>query len=202
MGVQISNTSATAPEFEDGLQEARFDGLSAESHPEWATENGKYGKDDGERLRFDFTAFDGKEILYVENGKGETVPFEINALTSTAMGKNSRFTAYMSGILTASEQALIKAGQTVDSDSINGRMVLLVLSHNENGWPKVDAVIPAKPVKGAKAKPVAAAVAAEPVDQATATDASGDEEALAAAIAAAKAKKLAALQAELAALEA
>jgi hypothetical protein len=152
MGVQISRSSATAPEFDDGVVDARIDNIAQESHPEWATENGKFGKDDGERIGFNFTVMDSNdpakaEPILVEDGKGELVPFRVNKLTSTAMGKNSNFTATMAGILTATEKALIEAGETVDSDAVNGRFVQLVLSHNENGWPKIDAVIPAKKVK-------------------------------------------------------
>jgi hypothetical protein len=143
VGVQINKSSATAPEFEDNVYDARLDNIVQESHPEWATESGKYGPDDGERIGFNFTLFDGEDMIYREDGK----PFTVNKLTSTSMGSNSKFAATMSGILTPVEKALIEAGETVDSDTINGRRVQLVLSHNESGWPKIDAIIPAKKVK-------------------------------------------------------
>lgn len=152
MGVQISKSSATAPEFEDGVVDARIDSIETEAHPEWATENGKYGKDDGNRIAFNFTVMDGNDPktaqpIGIEGKDGDIVDFHVNSLTSTAMGKNSRFTANMAGILTTTEKALIDAGETIDSDAINGRFVQLVLSHKENGWPAIDAIIPAKKVK-------------------------------------------------------
>lgn len=146
MGVQISKSSASAPEFEDNVYDARFDGVSAESHPEWATENGTFGPDNGERFRFDFTLFEGGRMLYNDGD-----PFTINALTSQAMGKKSKFALYMKGILTPVEAAMIEAGENIDSDTIKGRMVQLALSHNDNGWPKIDAIIPAKKVKSGAA---------------------------------------------------
>lgn len=148
MGVQISKSSAEAPEFDDDVYTARVDSIVAEDHPEWAKDNGPYGADDGKRIAFNFTLMDGHDPKVAEPlAKEDGEDFRVNALTSTAMGKKSKFALYMKGILTPVEQAQIEAGETIDSDGVTGRFVQLVLSHKENGWPQIDAVLPPKKVK-------------------------------------------------------
>jgi len=152
MGIIIQQElGAGAPEIDDGMFDARFDGISAESHPDWAGPNKFGGVDDGERWRWDFTIFEDGKPVFDEGGD----PLEVSTLTNQSVGKKSNGYALFKGILTSGELALIDAGEPIDTSALEGRMCQVVVVHNEKGWPKVSAVLP---VKGTvrKPKPVSA----------------------------------------------
>lgn len=154
MGVIIQQAAANIPEVADGLTLARFDGMAIEAHPDWATPSDRFGKpDDGNRIRFNFTILDDDGAVVYEDGE----PVEVNVLTRVFFGPKSTTYALLKGILTPAELALVDAQQPVDSDSLVGRIVNIVISHNEKGYPGVDSVVPAtakqiKAVAAANAK--------------------------------------------------
>lgn len=144
MGVTIQQGTSEIPEVADGLALSRFDGMAIEKHPDWATESDKFGKpDSGDRIRFEWTLLDEETgaVLYGEDGD----PVVVNQLTRVFFGAQSRTYALLKGILTKAELALVDAKEPIDSDALIGRINNLNISHNEKGWPQIDAVIPATP---------------------------------------------------------
>lgn len=136
MGITFTATTkgADAPEIEDGIYPADFDGAVQESHPDWAGKNKFGGDDDGERIRWDFTLFDQGDPVPVNilsnlnfNVKSKTVPLAVRILK---------------GLLTKAEYVAFEAGSSPDADSLQGRRCQVQIEHNENGWPKIIAVLP------------------------------------------------------------
>lgn len=140
-----ATSGSDAPEFEDGIYPATFNGVSAESHPDWAG-TGKYGKDDdGERLRWDYTLFD------------EGDPFPVNELTNLNFNTVSKTVPKpiqrLKALMTKGEYEAFLDGETPNSDELKGRRCQVQIEHNANGWPKIIAVLPA-PKKKKLAVPV------------------------------------------------
>ena len=153
MGFDIINTpSATAPSnLEAGLVPARFDGFSQESHPEWAGD-GKFGYDDGERLRWDFTLVDanGEPITKQVAGEdvyeeGDPVELTVNALNGTNLNTKSDKSKNALWLKALSPEAFaaVDAGKGFASDKLVGLPCMLLIEIKENGWPKVTNVLPA-----------------------------------------------------------
>lgn len=147
MGVTFQQKpGAGAPDVADGLQKGVFVGISEESHPDWAGTD-KFGKEDtGDRWRFAFNLVDEDgDILYEEGD-----PIEVDALTRTTVGKKSAAYAILKGIMTAAELAIVDAQEPFDGTTLEGRKVMVVIEHNDKGWPKVVQVV-AMPVSAKKA---------------------------------------------------
>jgi hypothetical protein len=135
-----------APEFEDGIFAGKFDSL--ESKPEmFKPGEGKYGYDDGNRWRYNFTAFD-------PDGN-----FPVNFLVANlSTHENSKNYMILKGILTKAELRGVQEGEIVlDAEDLIGREVNMTLEHNKQQWPTIVALVHKKVVAAApKAKaPVA-----------------------------------------------
>jgi len=137
LGITFAATTkgADAPEIEDGIYPATFEGVVQESHPDWAGKNKFGGEDDGERLRWDFTCYDEGDPVPVNilsnlnfNVKSKTVPLAVRLLKA---------------LLTKGEWDAFLTGASPDSDSLKERRCQVQIEHNENGWPKIIAVLPA-----------------------------------------------------------
>jgi len=137
MGLTFTATtkSADIPEIEDGVYPADFDGCAQESHPDWAGKNKFGGMDDGERIRWDFTLFD----------QGDPVPVNVlynlnfNTASKTVPGNIKILKALQS----KAEYAAFEAGGDLDADTLQGRRCQVQIEHNDKGWPKIVAVLPA-----------------------------------------------------------
>lgn len=140
---------AGAPDIEPDIYDATFDGIVAEAHPDWAGVN-SFGKpDSGDRWRFNFTLLDEDgAVMYDPNSEGD--PIEVNVLTNQTMGEKSNAYKIMRGICTPAEMALIDAKQPFNAATLYGRKVQLQIEKNENGWPKITNVLPARRSKGSK----------------------------------------------------
>lgn len=184
MGVKIKQEKgAGAPEVEDGITDAVFTGVIAESHPDWVG-TGKFGYDDGERWRWMFTPLDASgAVMYGEDEK----PIELKKLT-TQTANSPRANAYqiVQALMTKPEFTAFTDEQEFDADDLVGRPCQIIVRHNDNGWPEVESITP--PRKGMTAPVVEKTAAVE--DSGEGED--DEEAALAKQIAAAKAKKAAA----------
>jgi len=140
MGFEITNTPAAgAPKVEAGLQPARFDGFAYTEHPDWAGD-GKFGYDDGKRLTWSFTLTDeAGEVLYED---GDPVEIEVhNSVNLNTKSDKSKNAIWLKNI-SPEAFAAIDAGKGYQSDKLAGLPCTLLLSVKDNGWPKVESVLP------------------------------------------------------------
>ncbi len=149
MGFIINNTpSAGAPQgIEAGLVPARFDGLKQQSHPDWAGE-GKFGYDDGERIHWAFTLVDEANAVLYDDGD----PIEVEAVNGTNLNTKSDKSKNAAWLKAISPEAFaaVDAGNSFDADKLIGAPCMLLLSIKDNGWPKVENVLP--PTRQQKAR--------------------------------------------------
>jgi len=117
MGVIFTATKAKAPEIEEGLFEADFDGV--EEGPELQF---------GPTLRWNFTA-------YVQ---GDPTP--INGLTTRSSSTRSKAYTWLSAILGRQPEV----DENIDIDTLKGRRCRVMIEDNKNEWPTVTDVKPAK----------------------------------------------------------
>jgi hypothetical protein len=138
----VSTPTAGAPQgVEAGLCPARFDGLSQQSHPDWAGK-GKFGMDDGERIHWAFTLTDDSGAVLYDEGD----PIEVEAVNGTNLNTKSdksRNALWLKNLSPAAFAA-VDAGQPFDADTLIGIPCMLLLSIKDNGWPKVENVLPAR----------------------------------------------------------
>ena len=142
MGFELVNSpTAGAPKIEAGLVPARFDGLSLQEHPDWAGP-GKYGHDDGQRIHWAFTLTDDAGAAFYDDGD----PVEVEAVNGTNLNTKSDKSTNAVWLKAISPEAFaaVDAGKPFDADSLVGTPCMLLLSIKDNGWPKVDAVLPAR----------------------------------------------------------
>lgn len=150
-----AKAGAGAPDVEDGLALARLDKIEERLVEEWVTDSDKYGNpNDGWVIDLSFTLVDmDREVIY-QDGDPITLRQAKVCKRASGMGKKSNLYAYVRGMMTPQEFALIEAAtpeEPVDSSFIFGRVYNVQISHNDNGWPQVEAVIgPAKAPKGGK----------------------------------------------------
>lgn len=141
MTFEITNTpSKSAPEgVEEGLVPAKFLGLSKQNHPDWAGE-GKFGYDNGDRFHWNFvlTDDDGDE-LYSDGD-----PIEVEATNSANFNTKSDKSKNAAWLKAVSPEAFaaVDAGRPVDPKTLEGAPCMLLLSIKDNGWPKVENVLP------------------------------------------------------------
>ena len=159
------------PEIEDGIHTGRFDDIKVRVVEAFITEKDKFGHpDDGTRYDFATTVFndEGTEpVMLVDVLEGADDPTEEFVLSRTAKsvksisgGEKSNSYAYLKGILTAAEMALFQASGKGDEDAdaawaaaaekVNGRMVKFLVSHNDKGYPQIEAFLGPHKVKAAK----------------------------------------------------
>ncbi|HET7070113.1 MAG TPA: hypothetical protein VFI40_04760 [Nocardioides sp.] len=141
--IQASSSSGNPPELEDGLYDARFDGVRAEE-----LENSQFG--DNKVFIWDFTLFEDGKAIREERDDHEKFgePIEVQGMTSRSTNTKSKTTPravrYLKGIMSAEEFEAFVAEKPVDVDALVGRMVQVQVELKENGWAKVTDVLPAK----------------------------------------------------------
>lgn len=142
MGFDITNTPAAgAPAVEAGLQSARFEGFAYTDHPDWAGD-GKYGYDDGRRLTWTFTLTDASGDPMYEDG--DPVELEVhNSVNLNTKSDKSKNAIWLKN-LSPEAFAAVDSGKGFNSDNLVGLPCTLLLSIKDNGWPKVDNVLPAQ----------------------------------------------------------
>ena len=144
------NVGGSAPKVEDGLTLLRFDDLQLKDHPDWAGTDKFAHADDGKRFHFMFTKLDEDRAVEYDNNND---PIEIDILTRTATGEKSNFFGVMSHILTPAELVIFQSGEDTDWSYLTGRVVHGNITHNEKGWPQIEAIVGiAKEKKTAVAK--------------------------------------------------
>lgn len=148
MGIQFkgSSVSAGAPDIEAGVFDARFDGVEAKTLDK--------SKFDPNVFIWHFTLFQDGAVIYDDGD-----PIEVDGLTSQSMNTKSKTTPravkYLKGLLTPGEFAQFEAAADdaeadgLDAEALEGRMVQVVVSIKDSGWPQVDDVLPAKKVRKA-----------------------------------------------------
>lgn len=152
MGVTFTSSGggAGAPSIEDGIHDFRFDGVSAVVVEQWKKAEGNWGKpDDGRRFSWDFTLLDEQgDVVYDDDAD----PIEINKKTSTSTNTKSKTVPaavkILRALMTPAEYAAFDQGDTPDSDTLVGRTVQGLVSHNDNGWPQIDEFMPARKKAG------------------------------------------------------
>lgn len=153
-----SASGGTPPTIEDGLFVVRFNDIYHKVHEAWATDKDKFGKpDDGGRFHFNTTVLDdNRQPVLLADVKDEvddpTLEFEIEALTrNMSSHEKANSYAFLKGILTPAEFALWLAStpsNPADLSGVANREVNVQISHNEKGWPQIEAFLgPAKPLK-------------------------------------------------------
>lgn len=146
----IENTpSASAPKgLEDGLCPAKFLGLAKINHPDWATEKGKFGPDNGDRIHWRFALLDEDgDALYNE---GDPIELDVaNSANFNTKSDKSKNAAWLKAISPAAF-AKVDAGIPVDPQELENLPCMLLLEIKDNGWPKIVNVLP--PAKKRKAK--------------------------------------------------
>lgn len=148
LGFAGSTTSAGAPDIDPGIYPARFDGVAAK-----VLEKSQF---DPNVYIWSFTLLDEDGATLYDEGE----PVTVEALTSRSFNVKSKTTPravrYLKAIMTDAEFARFEIGETVPEEDLVGRTIQLLLSTNDNGWPKVDDVIRVPTVKK-KIKPASAA---------------------------------------------
>lgn len=147
MGVQFagSSKSANAPDIEENIYAARFDGVAAK-----VIEKSLY---DPNSFVWTFTPFDENgAMLYSED---DPEPITVEGLTSQSLNVKSKTTPkavkWLKNLMTPAEFAQFEEGETpIDAEALSGRMCRISVVKNDAGWPKVEDVL-----KAAK-KPAAA----------------------------------------------
>jgi hypothetical protein len=158
------------PEIEDGLFVGRFNDIVVRVVEAFKTEKDTYGHpDDGTRYDFNTTVLDADRnpVMLVDVKEGAEDPTEeftlrqAKSVRAITAGERSNCYAYLKGILTPVEmQLFIAAGKgdeqadamwAAAAEKVNGRDVNIQVSHNEKGWPQIEAFLgAAKPLKAAK----------------------------------------------------
>lgn len=162
-------------EIEDGLYIGRFNDIVEREVDAFKTEKDKFGKpDSGIRFDFNTTLLDANRepVLLMDVKEGVDDPdaeFELRQAKSVKVfssDERANSFTYLKGILTATELALWEASGKGNAEAdaawaaagakVNGRLVNIQVSHNDKGYPQIEAFL--GPVKAAK-KPAAAAEA-------------------------------------------
>jgi hypothetical protein len=163
--------SGSIPTIEDGIYAGRFNGVEVRVVEEFKTEKDKFGKpDDGTRYDFATTVLteDREPVMLVDVQEGADDPTEEFVIRRTAKtvkvfsgGEKSNSYMYLKGILTPAEMALFQESGKGDEQAdamwqaaaakVDGRIVMMQVTHNDKGWPQIEAFLgPAKPPKAAK----------------------------------------------------
>lgn len=165
MNIPAPVAGGSAPEIQDGLYVARFNDITYRVVESFKTEKDKFGKvDDGGRFDFGATVLDDerKPVLLPEAESPEDTLDLRQAKSVKVFSNDDRSNShfYLKGLLTPSEFASWLASTPeapVDLSHVAGREVNIQVSHNEKGWPQIEAFLgPAKPLGGKAPKPAAA----------------------------------------------
>jgi hypothetical protein len=148
--------SGSAPEIEDGLYVVRFNDIDYRVVEQFKTDKDKFGKpDDGGRFDFSATVLDDerKPVLLPEaESPDDTLDLrQAKSVKVFSSDERSNSYFYLKGILTPQEFQLWLASTAenpVDLSSVSGRVLMAQVSHNDKGWPQIEAFLgAAKPLK-------------------------------------------------------
>lgn len=132
-----TSKSADAPDIEAGMYDATFDGVSVKF-----IEGGQYG--DGDRFEWAFTLLDDDGAVLYDEGD----PVEVTALTSMSTNVASKTqpkaVRFLKALMEPKEFAAFEAGDGIEEKALLGRKVQVEIAINDNGWPKVVNVLPAR----------------------------------------------------------
>lgn len=159
MNIPAPTKGGTIPQIEDGLYVARFDDIYHKVHEGWATPKDRFGKpDDGGRFHFKATILDEDRnpVMLVDvnpDAEDPTEEFALECMTrNMSSDERANSYAYLKGILTTAEFDLWSASTPeapADLSAVAGRLVNIQVSHNDKGWPQIEAFLgPAKAAKG------------------------------------------------------
>lgn len=167
MNIPSPVAGGSIPEIEDGLYVGRFNDIVQREVEAFKTDKDRFGKaDDGIRFDFDTTVLDENRepVMLVDVKEGAEDPTEEFTLRQAKSVKtfssdersNSYF--YLKGILTPTELKLWEASGKGDAAAdaawaqaaakVNGREVNIQVSHNEKGWPQIEAFLGPAKAKG------------------------------------------------------
>ncbi|MBA3583045.1 MAG: hypothetical protein H0W36_00695 [Gemmatimonadetes bacterium] len=144
MGTTFTATSkaAEAPNVEEGMYDARFDGTSSKR-----VKGGLYTKDteNGDlKLEWTFTLLDDEGAELFDGGD----PIELSKLTGIGFNIASKTipqeVRILKALLTGPEYAKFEAGEGVDEEAMAGRKCQVEVFVKENGWPGIGNVIAAR----------------------------------------------------------
>lgn len=154
------------PAIEDGLYVGRFNDVLVRVVESFKTEKDQFGKpDDGTRYDFDTTVLDeDRNPVLKEDAEDPDDTLNLRqakSVKSFSSHEKANSYFYLKGILTPAELALWEASGKGDAEAdarwaaaaakVNGREVNIQVSHNDKGWPQIEAFLgPAKPLKAAK----------------------------------------------------
>lgn len=162
MNIPVNQAGAgSIPEIDDGLYVGRFNDIEVRVVEAFKTEKDRFGHpDDGTRYDFPTTILDKdlNPVLLVDVQEGAEDPTEEFVISRTAKsvkmisgGDRSNSYMYLKGILTPAEMALFQASgkgnEAADeawakaAEKVNGRLVNVQISHNEKGWPQIEAFV-------------------------------------------------------------
>lgn len=159
MNIPAPAASGTAPEIEDGIYVARFNDIDYRVVEQFKTDKDKFGKvDDGGRFDFGATILDEdrKPVMLPEaESPDDTLDLrQAKSVKVFSSDERSNSYFYLKGLLTPAEFQLWLASTAenpVDLSKVAGREVMVQVTHNDKGWPQIEAFLgPAKPLKAAK----------------------------------------------------
>lgn len=152
MNIPAPTTAAsTAPEIEDGLYVARFNDIYHKVHEDWAQAKDKFGKpDDGGRFHFNVTILDeDRNPVVPETAESPDDTLDLEAMTrNMSSHEKAKSHMFLKGVLTPVEFQMWLAStaeEPADLSAVEGRAVNVQVSHNDGGWPQIEAFLgPAK----------------------------------------------------------
>lgn len=156
MNIPAPTASGTIPEIEDGLYVARFNDITYRVVEQFKTDKDKFGKvDDGGRFDFGVTVLDeDRQPVLLPEAEDPTQTLDLRQAKSVKVfssDERSNSYAYLKGILTPVEFQLWLASTAenpADLSAAAGREVHIQVSHNDKGWPQVEAFLGPAKAKG------------------------------------------------------
>lgn len=156
-----TQNASSAPEIEDGIYVARFNGVSSRVVEQFITEKDRWGHaDDGTRYDFNTTILDDdRKPVLLPDAEGPDDTLDVNrtakSVKAISNGEKSNSYMYLKGILTPAEMNLFLAAGKGDEQAdamwaaaaakVDGREVMVQITHNDKGWPQIEAFLgPAK----------------------------------------------------------
>jgi hypothetical protein len=153
MFIPAPTASGSIPEIEDGLYVARFNDITQRVVEAFKTDKDKFGKpDDGVRFDFSATILDdeGQPVLRSDaEDPDQTLDLrQAKSVKVFSSDERSNSYFYLKGILTPGEfQSWLNSTpeNPVDLSGVAGRLVNVQVTHNDKGWPQIEAFLgPAK----------------------------------------------------------
>jgi hypothetical protein len=158
-----SGSQGTIPAIEDGLYVVQFNDIEVRIVDQFKAEKNAFGKtDDGTCYDFMATVLDeDRQPVLKEDAESPDDTLDLKQakrvpVFSSHEKSNSYF--YLKGILTATEMRLFEAAGKGDEEAdeawaaaaqkVNGRHLNAQVTHNEKGWPQIEAFLGPAKAKG------------------------------------------------------